>query len=83
MGGRRQLAFVVGEPGIGKTSVLDAFQRSALAKAGVSVARGQSVEGFGGKEPYYPLLEALGQLARRPADNRVVDSAGQDTPPRG
>ena len=80
MGGRRQLAFVVGETGIGKTSVLDAFQRSASANTGVSVARGQSVEGFGGKEPYYPLLEALGQLARRPAENRVVDLLARHGP---
>ena len=80
MGGRRQLAFVVGETGIGKTSVLDAFQRSASANAGVSVARGQSVEGFGGKEPYYPLLEALGQLARGPTENRVVDMLARHAP---
>ncbi len=43
------------------------FKFGSAAAAGVLVARGQSVEGFGGKEPYYPILEALAQLARGPA----------------
>ena len=56
------------------------FSAPRRRTAGVSVARGQSVEGFGGKEPYYPLLEALGQLARRPAENRVVDLLARHAP---
>ena len=61
---RRQIMFITGEAGIGKTSLLDAFERTARRNANALVARGQCVEGFGGKEPYYPVLEALGQLAR-------------------
>jgi DNA-binding winged helix-turn-helix (wHTH) protein/tetratricopeptide (TPR) repeat protein len=79
LGGRRQMVFVVGEPGIGKTSVVDAFARASVS-AGVSVARGQSVEGFGGKEAYYPLLEALGQLARGPAKSLVINSLATHAP---
>jgi DNA-binding winged helix-turn-helix (wHTH) protein/tetratricopeptide (TPR) repeat protein len=79
VGGRRQIVFVVGEPGIGKTSVVDAFARVS-ASAGVSVARGQSVEGFGGKEAYYPLLEALGQLARGPAKSLVINTLATHAP---
>ena len=56
------MVFVVGEPGIGKTSMVDAFQHASAAIGGVAVARGQSVEGFGGKEAVYPLLEAIGEL---------------------
>jgi DNA-binding winged helix-turn-helix (wHTH) protein/tetratricopeptide (TPR) repeat protein len=78
--GRRQVVFVVGEPGIGKTSLLDAFQFGSAAAAGVLVARGQSVEGFGGKEPYYPILEALAQLARGPARSLVVDALTANAP---
>ena len=70
--GRRQIVFVVGEPGIGKTSLTDAFRAAGAAMADVTVIRGQSVEGFGGKEPYYPLLEAIGQLARGPSKAFVV-----------
>src|SRR4030095_4877087 len=64
LGGKRQIAFVVGEPGIGETTLVDAFQREAATRPGVSIARGQSLEGFAGKEPYYPIFEALGQLSR-------------------
>jgi DNA-binding winged helix-turn-helix (wHTH) protein/tetratricopeptide (TPR) repeat protein len=88
--GRRQVIFLVGEPGIGKTSLTDAFQRVSAAirvdDAGdgvpttVAVARGQSVEGFGGKEPYYPLLEAIGRLARGPYRTLVVDTLATYAP---
>ena len=74
LSGRRQVVFVVGEPGIGKTSLVDAFQHASAAKARVTVARGQSVEGFGGKEPYYPVLEAIGELARGPSKTLVVNT---------
>jgi DNA-binding winged helix-turn-helix (wHTH) protein len=71
--GERQLVFVTGEPGIGKTTLVDEFQRYAAADtSGLRVARGQCVEGFGGQEPYYPMLEALGQFCRGPAADSVV-----------
>lgn len=58
--GHRQMIFVTGEPGIGKSALVEAFgERSAGAVAALAVARGQCVEGFGGKEPYYPILDAL------------------------
>ena len=62
--GQRQIVFVTGEPGIGKTTLVDGFQQRAARARGVRVARGQCVEGFGGKEAYYPMLEALGRLAQ-------------------
>jgi predicted ATPase len=77
---RRQVVFVVGEPGIGKTSLLDAFQQASAAVAGVAVVRGQSVEGFGGKEAYYPLLEAIGQLAKGPLRALVVETLARYAP---
>ncbi len=78
--GRRQVVFVVGEPGIGKTSLVDAFQRTRPAGVGASVARGQCLEGFGGKEAYYPILEAIGQLARGTRTNLVVDTLASIAP---
>ncbi|HEY2844337.1 MAG TPA: AAA family ATPase, partial [Bryobacteraceae bacterium] len=70
---RRELVFVVGEAGIGKTSVLDAFHRQIAGSDDVLLARGQCVEGFAGKEAYYPLLEALGQLLRGPSSEAVFE----------
>ncbi|MGH9882110.1 MAG: winged helix-turn-helix domain-containing protein, partial [Pyrinomonadaceae bacterium] len=58
--GHRQVVFVSGEAGIGKTSLVDTFQQRVENVPAVRVTRGQSVEGFGGKEAYYPIFEALG-----------------------
>jgi tetratricopeptide (TPR) repeat protein len=70
----------VGEPGIGKTSLVDAFVRQAATHPEVTVARGQSVEGFGSKEAYYPILEALGQLIRGHAGPGVVQTLARHAP---
>src|SRR5271166_5069707 len=79
--GERQLVFVTGEPGIGKTALVDEFERQAAADApGLRIARGQCVEGFGGQEPYYPMLEALGQLCRGPAADSVVQVLNAQAP---
>src|SRR5262249_60877030 len=55
--GERQVVFVSGEPGIGKTTLLDAFHEQCASRPKLRTTRGQCMEGFGGKEPYYPLLE--------------------------
>jgi DNA-binding winged helix-turn-helix (wHTH) protein len=73
LSGRRQIIFITGEPGIGKTALVDEFQRRLVADLiGVRIARGQCVEGYGGKEAYYPLLEALSQVFRGPAGDSLV-----------
>jgi predicted ATPase len=60
--GERQIVFITGEAGIGKTALANEFLRqSASATISIRVAMGQCVEG-GGKEPYYPMLDALGRL---------------------
>jgi DNA-binding winged helix-turn-helix (wHTH) protein/tetratricopeptide (TPR) repeat protein len=64
LSGQRQLVFVTGEAGIGKTTLVDVFQKYASRRANLRMARGQCIEGFGGKEPYYPMLEAVGSLAQ-------------------
>jgi tetratricopeptide (TPR) repeat protein len=80
LGNRRQVVFVVGEPGIGKTSVVDRFQRQATGNAQLRAARGQCVEGFGSKEPYYPVLEALGQLVREMASRPIAEALATHAP---
>ncbi|TMH70323.1 MAG: transcriptional regulator, partial [Betaproteobacteria bacterium] len=79
--GQRQIAFVTGEAGIGKTALLDEFHRRAVAAApGLRIARGQCIEGYGGQEPYYPLLEALGQLCRDPGGDEIVKILAAQAP---
>ncbi|MBZ5583049.1 MAG: AAA family ATPase [Acidobacteriia bacterium] len=68
LGGRRQAVFVSGEAGIGKTTLVDVFQQQAVRHPGLRIARGQCIEGFGGIEAYYPMLEAMGSLLRGAED---------------
>jgi predicted ATPase len=70
--GERQVVFVTGEAGIGKTTLIDVFHQRAMRGKKIRIARGQCIEGFGGKEAYYPMLEALGQLTRDVAGSAVV-----------
>ena len=79
--GQRQIIFVTGEPGIGKTTLVDEFQRRAAANVvSIRIARGQCVEGYGGKEPYYPMLEALGGLCRRAGGESLVQALAAQAP---
>ncbi len=71
--GRRQVVFVTGEPGIGKSTVVDLFLDGLRADADVSCARGQCLDQYGEGEPYLPLLEALGQLCHGPRARQVLD----------
>jgi predicted ATPase/DNA-binding winged helix-turn-helix (wHTH) protein len=70
--GRHQVVFVTGEPGIGKTAVVEAFTAQVAANPQVCVAWGQCVEHFGAGEAYMPVLEALAQLCRGPVRSQVM-----------
>jgi tetratricopeptide (TPR) repeat protein len=56
--GRRQLVFVTGEAGIGKTTLVEMFLERNLQR-GVRVLLGRCVEHFGTDEAFLPLIEAL------------------------
>ena len=62
LAGRRRLAFVTGEAGLGKTTLVEGF----LARAGTEllVGRGRCVESRGVAEAYMPVLDALSRLCR-------------------
>jgi predicted ATPase len=68
--GQRQVVFVTGGAGIGKTALADAFV-SEIGIGSAIVARGQCVEAIGRKEQYYPVMEALGQLCASPEGERA------------
>src|SRR4029453_465153 len=87
-GGRRQLGFVTGEAGIGKTTLVDVALRDFRRTPGthVRIARGQCIEQYGGGEPYLPVLAAVAgrrngcegaateEALRRHAPRWLVDS---------
>ena len=65
--GTRQLVFVSGEAGVGKTTVVEMYLARLAARGEVWTARGQCVEHTGEGEPYLPFVEALRQLGQGPA----------------
>lgn len=73
LAGNRQVVFVTGEAGIGKTSLADVFQAEA-ARRGCVVSRGQSLEGFGEGEACYPVLEAIAGVCRGPVRDSLVQT---------
>jgi len=70
--GERQIVFLFGEAGIGKTTLVDHFLNELQANEQVRIGRGQCVEQHGGGEADLPLLEALGQLCRDPGGEQVM-----------
>jgi DNA-binding winged helix-turn-helix (wHTH) protein/tetratricopeptide (TPR) repeat protein len=72
--GAPQLVFVLGEPGIGKTALLDEFSAAVGTQNGVLWSIGRCIEGYGGIEPYYPVLEALTRLARLRTGDSLVQA---------
>jgi DNA-binding winged helix-turn-helix (wHTH) protein/tetratricopeptide (TPR) repeat protein len=73
--GDRQVVFLQGEPGIGKTSIVDAFLRWVRGSfAGALTGYGQCVEQHGEREPYMPVLEALERMCQGPARERLLSA---------
>jgi DNA-binding winged helix-turn-helix (wHTH) protein len=77
--GKRQLVLVTGEPGIGKTTLIQTFL-SGPAGSQVLVAGGHAVEQVGAREPYLVMLDALGRLARIADPQHVVGLLRRDAP---
>jgi len=80
LAGQRQVIFVTGEAGIGKTKLVDLFQRRAARRPETVIIRGQCIEGFGGKEAYYPILEALGDFASQGQPSDIAELLAKTAP---
>ncbi|MGO9931687.1 MAG: ATP-binding protein [Steroidobacteraceae bacterium] len=78
---RREIVFITGETGIGKTTLADeCMRRTALEFSDVRIARGQCLEGHGSKEAYYPVLEAISQLCRGSDGAKLVQILAAQAP---
>ena len=66
-------SFVTGEPGIGKTTLVNAVLEQAASVKGVRMARGQCLEHYGAGEAYLPVLDAFSRLGRAPGGERIVE----------
>src|SRR5215470_997314 len=78
--GIRQVGFITGEVGIGKTTVVDAFLAQVASEPRLWLARGQCIDHYGAGEPYLPVLQALGQLCRGPGGEGLVAELTQHAP---
>ncbi len=59
--GQSGLLWVAGDAGVGKSTLIEHF---VLRSGAAVIASGQCVEQYGAGEPYLPVLQALGTLAR-------------------
>lgn len=69
--GHRQVCVVSGEPGIGKTTLVDTFL-DELEDRGVLAVRGQCVEQFGTPEAYLAMIEVIGRLRRSERGEHIL-----------
>ena len=63
--GEPQAVFISGEPGIGKTTLIEQFLLRAHGPAGFANAGGHCIEGFAGTEPYYPHIRGTPRIHPR------------------
>jgi len=80
LAGQRQMVFVTGEAGIGKTTLVEGFLSRIADRYGPSVGQGQCVEHYGAGEAFLPVIEALGRMGRAPSGRRVVEILRQYAP---
>ncbi|MEO8707134.1 MAG: AAA family ATPase, partial [Kofleriaceae bacterium] len=77
--GRRQICFITGEPGIGKTTLVDRFL-TGLEARGVRCVRGHCIEQYGTPEPYLPMIELLGRLRKTDQGEQVIATLVRHAP---
>src|SRR6266446_2301419 len=69
--GQRQVLLVTGEPGLGKTTLVNALLEGLAGDPILWIARGQCMALYGDGEAYLPMLEAFGRLGRTGAADQL------------
>ena len=70
--GERQIVFITGEAGIGKTTTVNRFLEGLGPESAYWIARGQCLEQYGAGEAFMPVLEAFSQLCRKPGGEQII-----------
>jgi DNA-binding winged helix-turn-helix (wHTH) protein len=78
--GERQVVFVLGDSGVGKTALADEFVARVARPEGALIARGVCVEQVGPGEAYLPILEAIGTVCRDSGGAGVVEVLKRHAP---
>ncbi len=69
---QRQVGFIRGEAGIGKTALVNAFVDQLRRHDAIWIGHGQCIEQYGSGEAYLPVLEAIGRLGRSPKGATLI-----------
>src|SRR5215471_11304826 len=80
LAGDRQVVFVTGEAGIGKTTLVQAFLETADELPNIRIARGQCLEQYGAGEAYLPLLDGFSRLCRSPGGDQALNLLRNQAP---
>jgi tetratricopeptide (TPR) repeat protein len=78
--GKASLVCVSGEPGIGKTTLIEAFLRTLSGSQAHSVALGRCSERLAGAEAYLPLLDAIDDLLHDDGASEIEKSLNKLAP---
>lgn len=79
--GQRQLVFVSGEAGIGKTTLIDDFlARLRHDSPATQIWRGRCLEMTGESEAYQPILDALDEGVGKPQGDQLLDQLRASAP---
>jgi len=78
--GQRQLVFVAGESGVGKSALVDGFVTRLAAESSFTALHGQCMETSGTGEAYLPILEALGRLGAGAERALLIELLGRYAP---
>ena len=70
--GVRQILFITGEAGVGKTTLVSAVLARAISLGPVRATWAECVQHTGVGEPYEPLLEAITRLCRQPGGEQLI-----------
>jgi DNA-binding winged helix-turn-helix (wHTH) protein/predicted ATPase len=70
--GERRLIFLGGEPGVGKTTLVNLFLQHLAGRPHTTCARGQCVMHSGTGEAYAPVLEALGRVGNEASGHALI-----------
>ena len=77
--GLRQVIFLTGEPGIGKTTLIEMFL-SEICDHAPTVLRMRCVEHFGQGEALLPMIEAIERRCRAPEGTKLIELLHRQAP---
>lgn len=80
LAGERQVVFVLGEPGAGKTALIEGFLAESAAEANMGILHGRCQTFFGAEHPFLPVLDSLEHLARSESDGLLKSQLGHHAP---